>query len=106
MDKSKITKKDYKMFCMIIKEFWFKKKIQQLQDLLYIMAHFFSKKEDCWTLFGVNGVTKEMERNQFSILNRIVETFDISEIKKELHIIANRYKKSNQNKKSIYKDEI
>ncbi|AUB31258.1 hypothetical protein [Spiroplasma floricola] len=105
MNKSNITRNNYKMFCLIIKDFWFKKDIQGLLDIVTKICFLYKQNKEVWDLYRDYQIIEKLERNQFAVLTFICKDNSFSEIKKEILIISLRYKNSFSNKKKQFKDD-
>lgn len=105
MNKSNITRNNYKMFCLIVKDFWFKKDIEGLLDIVAQLCYLEEKCREVWDLYKIQSVVKKLERNQFAVLTIICKGNTFAQIKKEIWVICSRYKKSYQYKKNQFLDD-
>ncbi|AGR41421.1 hypothetical protein [Spiroplasma taiwanense] len=105
MNKENITRKNYKMFCLIIKIFWFKKNIQSLLNILAKMIFLKSKNKYVWELYKDYQIIEKLERNQFAVLTHICKENNFNEISKEIRVISLRYKNSFENKRNQFLDD-
>ncbi|WP_342274801.1 hypothetical protein [Spiroplasma endosymbiont of Cantharis lateralis] len=105
MNKENITRKDYKMFCLIVKDFWFKKDIQSLLDIVAKILFLNKRKTEIWELYKDYNIANKLERNQFAVLTHICKETNFNDISKEIRIISFRYKSSYESRKTQFKDD-